>query len=183
MSGAVARRYAQALFELSQEKGITTAVEADLQGLTGALGSFQELKAVMANPRVSARDKKALINTIMGAEIHPITRNFLFLVIDKGREQSFEGIYKQFGALSDEAQGIRRLEITTAIELSQEDLAGIIGSLEEQLGQKLSVESRVDPSIKGGLVIRSGDLMIDGSIVTRLQRLKARMMMGATLDG
>jgi F-type H+-transporting ATPase subunit delta len=168
--------YAQAAFELALAKG---NLESWQQGL-GRLAELirdEEILTVMENPKGPFEAKKEIVKERMG-EVDPLALNLAFLLVSKDGLRLAADIEKQFRLLMEAHQGIDRAEITTAVPLTEGEKTLISRRLSEKVGRKVLLDTRVDPSVIGGLVIRIGDTLVDGSIRQNLDTLQKALLEG-----
>jgi F-type H+-transporting ATPase subunit delta len=112
------------------------------------------------------------------ADFLPEVRNFVLLLTRRRRIRLLPRIYEEFGQLANEYRGIVVAEVTSAVPLDDADKAVIIRQLSELTGRRAILRTQVDPSILGGLIVRIGDKLIDGSLRTRLERLRETLTRG-----
>lgn len=173
---AVARRYADALFSLAQEKNQVDAVEADLALIASAIRDSRELRALVENQDYSPSTKLSLLKKIFDGKVSPLTQNFIGVVVTKRREAFFPSIYASFVELANQARGVVEVEVRSAAPLGDEQISALEGKLGARLGKRLRLTTRVDESLIGGLVVKVGDTLMDGSVRTRLGRLRERLL-------
>ncbi|AEG61891.1 F0F1 ATP synthase subunit delta [Desulforamulus ruminis] len=176
LRGAVARRYAQALYEIAVAKNTLEVLEKEMKGVAEAIEGSRELQKALYHPQVLPGQKKELLKAIFGDKVSQETINFLGLVVDKRRENYFSGIAAEFVALANAARNTAAASITSAVELGEEQKQEILKVLTKLSGKEVDPVFMVDPSLIGGVVVRIGDKIIDGSIKTRLATLKSRLM-------
>lgn len=175
---AAVRRYAGAVFELARDTGAVDQWQSDLQTIA-AVGADMDAVSVLQNQKAALDDRIALAERAM-AGLSPGAINLAKLLITRSRFHLAPAITEAFAKLVDQARGVVRAEVVTAVSLSPEDLTAITARLRELTGATdVRVAPRVDPSIIGGLVVRIGDRLIDGSTRTRLLQLK-RQLAGST---
>ncbi|MEW6065836.1 F0F1 ATP synthase subunit delta [Desulforamulus profundi] len=176
LRGAVARRYAQALYEIAQAKNALETMEQELKGIAEAVEGTRELQKVLYHPQVLPGEKKNLLKSLFADKVSAETMKFLGLVVDKRRENYIAGIAAEFSALANEARGKVAAEVTTAIELGEEQKQELVKVASRLAGKEVEPTFAVDPSLIGGVVVKIGSKVIDGSIKTRLASLKSRLM-------
>jgi ATP synthase F1 delta subunit len=167
----IARVYAEALFESAKDKNKLDAIKEQLDQFADAVDGDRELQLFFFSPYFSSAEKKdGLERAIDGAE--PELVNFLGLLAEKHRMPVIFRIRDRFDDLW--AQENRRLEVTvtSAVELDPELVQRIGSEIESQTGQTVELESRVDPDILGGLVLRVGNKVLDASVRNRLEKLR-----------
>jgi F-type H+-transporting ATPase subunit delta len=169
---AVAQRmYARALFEAAREAGRVDAVARDLAAIAGAMDDVPELRAFLRNPQIDPAGKAEVLGQVAaGAE--ELVGNFVRLVADKGRAGELQEISAELEALVAQAQNRLAVELTTAYELSDEEAASIVGQIEQASGRTVEATRSVDPGLIGGIVLRVGSYLADGSVRGRLERLR-----------
>jgi F-type H+-transporting ATPase subunit delta len=172
-SDIIAVRYAQAYFDLAAEdKAIDKRREA-LAIAAERLGSA-EVTAVMNNPKVERQAKVAVAEDILQG-VETTARNLVRLLIERGRLGLLPQILEAYDRLADRASGRVRADVITAVPLDREQERNIRAELAQRLGGDVQITVKQDPAIIGGLVIRIGDRVIDGSVRTRLQELQAAL--------
>jgi F-type H+-transporting ATPase subunit delta len=173
---AVARRYARALFELAEEKGLMDQVDQELNMVVATIAANAPLQAAMADVLLQPAVKRNLIEKLFASEVSELVRNFLYLVVRKRREAHLEAIYQAYLDLANEARGVVEVEVRTAVPLGNETAARLESALISKLGKQIKFKTQVAPELMGGLVVRVGDELLDGSVATRLKRLHDRMI-------
>jgi F-type H+-transporting ATPase subunit delta len=172
---AVAHRtYARALFEAAKEEGRLARVQEELTDFVMTSEEVPELRSVLESPELDSRAKTALLEQVLG-EADELVRNFLLLLTAKGRGGEVEEIAREFDALVARDQGILDLELTTAVELSQQDFDQLVDRIGKASGRKVRASRAVDPSLVGGLVLEVGSRRLDASIRGRLDRLRQEL--------
>lgn len=170
-----AKRYAQAVFDIARTDDTIGQWRSDLHDIASVLAE-SELAPRFADGRVATEDRQRLAERVL--DVSPKALNLARVLIAKGRAADARAVADAFNRLADEAEHIVHAQVTSAVPLTDEETALIARRLGEELGATVNVSTSVDPSIVGGLVIRVGDRMIDGSLRTRLRGLR-RELMGA----
>jgi ATP synthase F1 delta subunit len=166
-----ARVYADALFRAAKEDGKLDAVRDQLAEFTDAVEQSRELQLFLFSPYFSSQEKiEGLRKAIDGIE--PEMENFLELLIEKHRMPLIFRIRREFEDLWRKENKLLDVTVTSAIELDPAVLEEIGGEIEKQTGQAVQLESRVDDSILGGLVLQVGNMVLDASIRNRLEKLR-----------
>ena len=168
--------YAEALFEAAREREALEEVLNDLQEFVTALRENEELRLFFYGGQVPERQKRKAIEGLT-EDMTASTTNFLKVLSDNGREEILEDVLRQYEELVKEHLGKIEVEVTTAVELSEDAER----RLKERLGRVLEdreviLETRVDPNLLGGAVFRFGGRMMDGSIRGRLESLREGML-------
>lgn len=175
-NSAVARRYAQALFELANEKGVIDQVDAELGMVAAAVEANAPLQAAMADVLLQPAVKQSLIEKLFANQVSELVKNFLYLVVRKRREAHLGAIYQAYLDLANEARGVVEVEVRTATGLDPETAKSLETRLVAKLGKQVKFKTQVAPELMGGLVVRVGDELLDGSVATRLKRLHERLI-------
>ncbi|MFY0544227.1 F0F1 ATP synthase subunit delta [Brevibacillus sp. H7] len=169
MSGAVAKRYARALFEVASERGKIDQIETELNTVVDAVNQNAELSKILLHPRLSSEAKKELANELFQAHVSEEIKNFLGVVIENGRESDLANILTSYVQLANESRGIADAIVTSAMPLTGDELATLADKFGKMLNKKLRIQTVVDASILGGCIVRIGDRLYDGSIKTKLE--------------
>lgn len=173
---AVARRYAQALFELAQEKGVLDQVEAEFALVVEMIERDGYLRAVLNDVLIAPAKKHDLVEKAFGGKVSQLVLNFLFVVVRKRREGYLLDMYRAFEDLANEARGVVEVEVRSAIPLPEETTRRLEEKLVDKLGKRVKFQTQVAPELIGGLVVRVGDKLMDGSVRTRLRRMRERLV-------
>jgi F-type H+-transporting ATPase subunit delta len=169
MSEAIttARPYAQAAFDAAQKL-------ADLKGWSEAILSLAEavnhpeVQAIINSPRVAQADIESLMDGLLGAKAVVQLRNFVRVLAENKRMQILPEIASLFEVLRADAEKTALVEVDSAFELSDKQQENIISSLKKRLGRDIKLVCKINKDLLGGVVIRTGDQVIDGSARTRL---------------
>ena len=172
---AVAQRiYAQALFDAAKAQGQLQVVRDELEDFAKTLTIVPELDAVLRNPQLDPRAKVGVLEDLLGST-NPLVRNFLLLVVEKGRAHEIAAMQREFEQLWRREQRILNVELTTAFELSPEERRSIVDQIRTASGREVEASSSVDPDLIGGLVIQAGSMRVDASVRGRLERLRQEL--------
>lgn len=170
----VARVYAQALFDAAREAGVVEPVRRELGDFVAALAASAPLREVLADPQI-ARSAKARVLADIMREAQPLLANALQLMLGRGRFAAVAELGQAFDALAGTEEGLVEVEVVSATELAAETEKKIAARVQEVTGRRVEVARRVDPSIIGGLVLRVGDIIVDGSVKARIRQLRRRL--------
>ncbi len=172
----LAGRYATALFDLADESKALDAVAADLAILRSLIQESTDLVRLLRSP-IFTRDQQgaAMAKLCEIAGLSQLTRNFIGLVARNRRLFALIGMIEGYRTLLANRRGEIRAEVTAAQALSPEQMTAITDQLKRAVGSKVAVDIRVDPAIIGGLVVKVGSRMVDGSLRSKLQRLQLAM--------
>jgi F-type H+-transporting ATPase subunit delta len=171
----VARVYAGALLEAAREAGSVERVGKDFKAFADALDASQPLRAVLFDPQIEVSAKQRVVGALTGG-VDPLLANTLSLLLDKGRQAAIDGVCREYERLAAEEAGVVAVEVTSAVTLTLDAEERIVRRIEEATGRRPKLEKRVDETIIGGLVLRVGDVIIDGSVRSRLQQLRERLL-------
>lgn len=175
----VAKSYASALFELGQKTGEAEAFGRSLSRLAGLIESDPRIRDFLRSPKIDAAAKKAAFTKALGASVPPRFVNFLKVMIDKRRQNLVPQVASQYALMLDEHMGRLNAQVTLAREPDEREERDIAARLTELLGRSVVPHIRVDPNILGGIVVRYGDRVMDGSLRRRLLSLRNRMLTAA----
>ncbi len=177
----VASRYAQAFFDLAQEQGSDELHKANsvLSSFKDAVNLSENLSLFIKDPVLTIDEKKSVLKSLLEKfNASPLVNNFFFLLLEKKRLVFISDISEQFSALVDNADGISRGTLTTAVNVSEAHQSEIVQKLEKQTGRKLALNFVVDPSLLGGTVLKIGDIILDSSLATQLNNLSQTIKKG-----
>ncbi|MCB1884942.1 MAG: F0F1 ATP synthase subunit delta [Geminicoccaceae bacterium] len=175
-ASGLAQRYAKALFELAQEGKALDAVLADLDRLDAAIDESDDLATLIKNPVLSREEQEQGILAVaerMG--VGELTRRFLGVLAQKRRLYALPDVAKSFRAMLAESRGEVTAEVVSAQPLTDEQQGALKGSIERYVGRNVSMQTRVDGGLLGGLVVQVGSRMLDASLKTKLQQLEQSM--------
>ena len=172
----LARPYAKAVLDLAQQSGAALSEWQQRLDLLAALVSYPPIRAVIDNPLQTAEQKRQLIIDALGPELGPEGISLVSLLIENGRLLLAPQIAELYGAMRAEAEGSVDAEVTTATPMDADQQQRISEALSRRLGRRVNLSSRVDASLVGGAVIRAGDLVIDGSVRSQLERLSRALV-------
>ena len=146
----------------------------ELADLARALEDVPELSALLENPEIEPHMKADVLDKVLGGA-DELVRNFVRLVIEKGRAGEIREIAAEFDTLVAAEEGILDVELTTAHELSDADFDRIRSDIEQKSGRKVQASRRVDPDLIGGIVLQAGSMRLDASVRGRLERLRQQL--------
>jgi F-type H+-transporting ATPase subunit delta len=176
IQASLAGRYATALFELARDERQLEAVGASLAALKRALADSEDLRTLTTSPLTSRDDAlKAVAGLGAAMSLDPITTKFLGVLAQNRRLSQLGKVIRAFDMLSASHRGEASAEVVSARPLDDGQIAALRGNLKNRLGRDVVVDLAVDPAILGGLVVKVGSQMIDGSIRTKLNSLAQAM--------
>jgi F-type H+-transporting ATPase subunit delta len=168
------RIYANALFEAAKEQDKLGAVRQELDEFLQAMEQVPELRALLENPEIDTPERVEALRAVLGGADDTV-RNFLLLTAEKGRTQELPAIVREFEALVARDEGILDVELTTAVELTDEEARRILERIEGVSERKLRATRKVDPNLIGGFVLQAGSHRVDASVRSRLQLLRRQL--------
>ena len=171
---AVTARYAGALYGLARRKNALDAVSKDVGALATEIGRPAS-RGLLFNPRVLREAKRQHLAPFLAAA-HPLTRNFVNLLLDKGRESVLESLAAAWRRLSLEERGAVEGRVESARPLDPADVSRIATTLSAQLGRALTLENQVVPELLGGARVYAANRMIDWSVRGRLESLRRKLL-------
>ena len=172
---AVAHKiYANALFEAAKEKDRLELVRDELRAFLQSVKEIPELRELLVSPQVESAQKVDALRAIL-ADADELVRNFLLLVTEMGRAPQLEEIAREFEALVAAEEGILEVELTTAVDLSDDESKKLLGQIEQVSGRRLRATRRVDPGLIGGFVLEAGSHRADASVRGRLEGLRRQL--------
>jgi F-type H+-transporting ATPase subunit delta len=168
------RVYARALFDAALEENKLEPVREQLTQLVEAEADVPELRELLRNPQLDPQARKAALQDLL-ADGEELLRNFLLVLVDKGRTGQLEEIAREFERMVARHEGIVSAELTTAVELSDEEASELLARIEESTGRKIEATRKVDPDLIGGIVLQIGSHRLDASVRGRLNRLRREL--------
>jgi len=176
---AVAARYANALADVVTASASPLSPQgavAELRSFETALRGSAELQNALITPAVPGSRKKAVVARIADVlKLSPVTRNFLFVLVDRRRIASLSNIIQDFEAVVDARLGFAQAEVTSASELSEAERRDVNSKLERLTGKRIRMRFTVDRALIGGAVARIGSTVYDGSVRGQLASLERRL--------
>lgn len=179
MNEQVVQPYAQALMSVARSNNLMEPFGEDARTLTNLLRESEQFRNFLANPFVSISDKKAVLGRVVGDNVNPYMRNFLMLLVDRRRIILLEGICQQYLALLRQLNQTVLAEVTSAIELSEEQKQAVRDKVISMTNaREVELETKIDRSLIGGAIVKVGSQVIDASIRGQLRRLSLRLTSG-----
>ena len=173
MASAAARRHARAAFQIALERKELDMWRGDLEKLSQAVKD-PLLFAFLENPKIHFDSKVKVLRQVLG-DISPMVLNLAQLLVSRGRLNIIAGVVREYGRMVDEVKGIAHADVTAAVKLSSDEEDKLARRLGDIIGSKVVVSTDVSPEIIGGLIIKVGDKLIDGSTKSQFAALKKSM--------
>lgn len=175
----IANRYAKALYDLAAAGGVVSQVEQSLKLVVDALKSNEELVKFLDLPTVSTEKKMDVLKTSFGAELSELVYNTLQLMINRNRQSVIVNLFDCYVKIAGEATGQAYAVVYTAKALTDAELAQVATQFEQVTGKKIVAEQRMKAELLGGIQVRIGDRLYDGSLSGKLERLQKSLYSNA----
>jgi F-type H+-transporting ATPase subunit delta len=172
-STRAAIRYAQAILDLANSKGVAEAVSNDMKSIASTIGSNVELSTFIQSPTKVEVKESALLEVF--ANVNGVTKGLFHLLFENKRFEILEAIALEYNKLFDESNGVEVAKVTTAIPMDAALEAKVLTKIATLSDKKITIENIVDPSIIGGFILRIGDQQYNASVANRLQVLKREL--------
>ncbi|WP_274654305.1 F0F1 ATP synthase subunit delta [Paenibacillus humicola] len=172
----VAKRYARALFEIAAEQQTLEAFAQDLELIGDSLLGDKDISSFLTHPKVDVNVKKATLKKAFEGKVSPDVLSLLVLLVERGRENILRDVVKSYTAMANEARNVVNATVSTAFPLSAEETADLSAQFGKTIGKTVHMTNVVDPSIIGGLIVRIGDHLFDGSVKGKLLRFKQALV-------
>lgn len=176
ITGSLARRYATALLQIGEQLKNVEKLGADLRAFANAMKISEQLVSTLINPAFPRADRKKILDAL-GARfgIHPTSKTFLYVLLDKERLAHLPAISREVDAAIEAKAGRVVAEVVSATPLTPAQVTQVTEKLEQLSGKKIQLTRREDPSLLGGIVAKVGDVTYDGSVRTQLRAVRDQM--------
>jgi len=168
-----AKRYADALLDLTEETKQTEVIKKDLAGVLETIMASKELQNLLRSPIVKTYDKKEVLFSLFTGKVDKLTISFLSLITEKGRVSDLSVILLAFEHSYNLKYKIKKATVSSAFELSEIQKSELIKSFEQKTESTILATYHVDSSLKGGLKVQINDTIYDGTISHKLSRLES----------
>jgi F-type H+-transporting ATPase subunit delta len=179
LKGAIARRYAGAIFDIGLKQNTLDRTLEDVQEIA-KLFSIRKLAYLLREPNIPAERKETAIRQGLASMVLPTSLNLALLVVQRGLVDLMPNIARELNQLVLDHKNEATAEVTTATRLDESTQSQVQQALERMTGKKILLETRVQPNILGGVVARVGDQVIDGSVERRLKLLQQQLLTGVS---
>ena len=173
---SAAHAFAQALFELADERKQLDAVAAAMVAIGQALATTPSIAMFFANPVVKEAERQAVVERSLIATASPLTGSFIKLLLAKNQLGELAGTTKEFARLVAKRQGKVDVDVTVARPLGNQELELVRQRISTAIQKEAVIKQKVDESILGGIIVRVGDKLIDGSVKSQLKAIEDRML-------
>ena len=174
----IAKPYAQALYDAAAEQYALDRIVGDANQIISLAQESEDFEGFLTNPILSPQFKSEMFQQLLSEAVHPLTLNFLLLLASKQRERFLVAILQAFLKLVDLKAGRVVAQVTSAVPLSDAQQASLVKQLSDYSGVEVKLDLSEDTAIKGGIIVRLGDTVFDGSVATQLQRLRSLLARG-----
>lgn len=172
----VAKRYAQALFELAEEEKKIDTIESDINLFDEVYRSVAEFRTLIDSPTISAEAKQKIFQAVLAEKIDLVSLHFMSVLFSKGREYILEDIISYFRGLLDDYRGIVRGEVQSVLRLSQAQMDELKEKLDKVTGENVVLSQSVNKDLLGGFIVKIQDTVIDASIKNQLEKLGEQLI-------
>ena len=173
---SISRRYAAAVFNQAKAAGTLKETAADLAVVSDMLEANKVLASMIVHPLVAQSRKKTVLNAAFSGKVSAPTMGFLNLLADKRRMGLLDDAKREFTELLRAHNNIVAATATTAVPLSAKQLAALEKALEKRTGKDIELTTSVDPALMGGILVRIGDTVLDGTVKGKLDRLREQLL-------
>ncbi|MDP5170270.1 MAG: ATP synthase F1 subunit delta [Bacteroidia bacterium] len=169
-------RYAKSAFSLAQEHNELEAAKADMQMLHDLFAQSAEFRSMLQSPIIQGAKKQAVLDLIFKGKFETkVVEHLIRIIVSKGREPFLQNVASAFLDMYDEATGVLRGVLTSAVALPAATIAQIKASMESTTGKTFEMTTEVNPELIGGFTLKVGDSLFDGSMSSSLRRLKQEL--------
>jgi F-type H+-transporting ATPase subunit delta len=172
------RRYAEAIFEIAQRDG-TVSVWLDQLDQVAAVARNDQAVRGLENPSAPMEERLGLFRRLVGRDLLPPLENLLGIVLRRRRLELLPGVAREYRRLYNRSVGIVEANATSAAPLEQDEINALRERLESMTNKRVELTTSVDPQLLGGIQVRIGDMLLDGSVRGRLERLRGRIASGS----
>lgn len=175
IKGAIARRYAEAMFDIARRQNSIERTQEDIQGIAQVF-NHRTLLYLLREPKIPAQRKESALRRFLADKVQPVSLNLALLLVERGLVEAMPNIAREFDQLVLDYKNQAVAEVTTATKIDDAQMAQIKQALERRTGKTILLHPHVDPAILGGVVARVGDQVIDGSVRSRLGALRRQLL-------
>jgi F-type H+-transporting ATPase subunit delta len=172
----VVRGYARGLLSIAEAEGALDRAQDELFGFARAVERHGELRQALTDTSLPAENRNGVIEELLGERVHPLTLTLATFLVDAGQVRHLGAIAEELARIAAERSERTLGEVRSAVPLSKEHRERLREALEEATGRRIELKVVVDPTVIGGLVARVGDEVFDGSIASRLDEARRRLV-------
>jgi F-type H+-transporting ATPase subunit delta len=176
-----AKRYARALYEVSSEKNSVNQAMQDLKTAAEVVAGQKDLETLLNHPNIDTSAKTDLLKQIFAGKLSDIVLNTLVLLVERKRSELIPVVYEQFVKIANEALGRAEATVYSAKALTEQESAAVAAKFSSLTGRNIQVTNVIDPSLIGGIKVRIGDKLYDGSLSGKLERMEKALQASQAL--
>ena len=175
-NNGIIKKYAQGLYKVALIEEKVTQSSVRLHSIKNILKSVPELNQLFITRRVQIEDKMVMLKNILGDKISGIEMDLIVLLIENGHMLLYGEVLERFDYLIDKDSKIIKVKITSSTRLPDDEVQKISSTIENKIQKKLNVKMDTDTSLVGGIKLRIGNTLIDGSVSNRLQKMRETLI-------
>ncbi len=172
----LANSYARSLLELADERGITERIGSQVGDLQAILAENPTFVQFLADPAIAADERSTLLKNVFGGQVDPLLMSFLGVMNDKNRLSLLPDVCGAFDELLADERGIVEVDVTVPRKMGKAELESVRAKVADALGKEVVIHQYVDETLLGGLVIKVGDTLIDGSVRKQLDEMRQTLL-------
>ncbi len=172
MAKLVSKTYARALFELAVEGQMVDQILAEYEFVKDSFDKFPEFLEIIKSPKLSHDEKKNIITETFGDKISETLTSFFKILIDKKRSDVIRDVYNDFVVMVDDKKGLVVAKVESVIPLAANEIEVLVTKLNKVTGKTVTIDNVINPDIMGGLVVKVGDKVVDGSVKRKLENMR-----------
>lgn len=181
LKGAIARRYAAAIFDIARKQNTIDRTLEDVQGIAQVFSS-RKVAYLLTEPKVPAKRKETAVRQALASKVLPTSLNLALLVVQRELVEAMRNIANELEKLVLDYKNEAKAQVTTAAPMDEAQSNSVKQALERRTGKTILMQTRVQPEILGGVVARVGDQLIDGSVRYRLTALRQQLLRGVAAN-
>ena len=182
MRNTIAKRYSSGLFDLAHEKELIDVISNDCQGILLAFDENVYLSSFLQNPKIEMLEKGQLLDKSLKNHVNLYTYDFVRLLLEKGRIQHLKDCVQNFLVLADIHKGLLDVDVTSALKLDEIQKEKLQKQLEVSTNKKVTINNIINPTILGGLIIKIGNNVIDGSVKSKITKVKESLLKAQVME-
>lgn len=173
---AVTRRYGHALYQLAKSEDKVDLILEELRDVSNILNTNEEIKEFLRHPGIGDLEKKKVLKNIFKGKVDPDIDKLISILIDHDRLEQIRTVYYDYKYLVYKGKGIKIAYVTTAVEMTEEEIEMLKSRLCKKYCKGMEIQNIVDPEILGGVYLRVGDKVIDGTVRGKLQDMRKKLL-------
>ncbi len=169
MAELVSKTYSEAIFDIALEEGRLSDIQKEFDFVVNAFKDHPDFYEIIKTPKISSKEKKIILHETFENHVSQTLLNFLKIIIDKKRGTDILDIKRDFDVRIDTHNNVVKATVESVIPLSEDQLESLKATLTKMTGKSIFIETRLNPELIGGLVVKMGDQIIDGSVKFKLE--------------